>query len=99
MIIDIQYIQMPTSKSMTSIIKQKLEKLTKKYNWIISANIFLKSENDSKGNGKICEIQLGVPGLRLFAKSNENNFEKVVVETIHDLEKQLKKRNDFFNRH
>lgn len=99
MTIDIQYVQMPTSGSMNTFVTEKLSKLAKKYDWIIRADIFLKSEKDPTGKGKICEIRLSAPGPRLFAKSNEEHFEKSVVTTIIELEKQLKKRKEIFQKH
>ncbi len=99
MTINIQYVQMPTSESMSEIVSNKLRKLEKKFEWIISADVFFKLENDPAGRGKICEIRLSAPGPRLFAKSSEDNFEKAAAATIKDLESQLKKRKEIFNKH
>lgn len=90
---------MPTSESLSNIVSKKLEKLGKKYDWIISADVFFKLENDPTGKGKICEMRLSAPGPRLFAKSDTDNFEKAAAETIKDLEIQLKKRKEVFKRH
>ena len=99
MTIDIQFIQMPTSESMNTFVTEKLNKLAKKYDWIIRADVFFKSENDPARKGKICEIRLSAPGPRLFAKSNEEFFEKAVINTVLELEKQLKKRKETFQKH
>jgi len=99
MTINIQYVQMPTSESLSDIVSHKLEKLGKKYDWIINADVFFKLENDPTGNGKICEMRLSAPGPRLFAKADSDNFEKAAAETIKDLEIQLKKRKEVFKRH
>ena len=45
-------------------------------------------------NDKICEIELSLPGPRVFASSKENNYELAVKNTISDLEIQLKKRKE-----
>jgi len=99
MTINIQYVQMPSSDSMSAIVTNKLRKLEKKFEWIISADVFFKLENDPRGKGKICEIQLSAPGPRLFAKTAEDNFEKAAASTIKELESQLKKRKEVFNKH
>ena len=96
MIIDIQYVQMPTSETMDAFVTKKLNKLGERYDWLIRASVFFKIENDPTGKGKICEIQLSAPGPRLFAKSNEDHFEKAAVKTIDDLQIQLKKRKAIF---
>ena len=54
--------------------------------------MFFKLEKDPKKKGKICDIQLSVPGPRIFASSNEENFELATDNSIKDLDKQLKKR-------
>jgi len=89
---DIQFIKMPNSDSMTEQVINKLTKLGEKYDQIIGAHVFFKFENDSDKNGKICEIDLSLPGPKIFASSKESNYELALKETIQDLEKQLKKR-------
>ena len=89
MTVNIQFVQMPTSESMSDIVTHKLE----------NAEVFFKLENDPAGKGKICEMRLSVPGPRIFAKTNEDDFEKAAAGTIKDLERQLKKRKEVFKRH
>ena len=63
----IQFVKMPTSEHMEAFAIKKLERLTKKYDWIIKANVFYKLEKDPKGKGKICNIELSLPGPRINA--------------------------------
>jgi putative sigma-54 modulation protein len=97
--IDIQYVHMPTSESLSMIITNKLNKLGNKFNWIIKAAVFLKLEPDASGAGKLCEIELSAPGPRIFASSQNDDFEKAVASTIKELEHQLKKRKKKFAKH
>ena len=90
--INVQFVKMPTSESMEAFVIKELNKLAKKYDWIITANAFYKLEKDPKGKGKICDIQLSLPGSRIFATSNDVSFEAATDETIRDLKIQLKKR-------
>lgn len=99
MTINIQYVKMPTSETMTEYIEKKLNKLGDKYEWVINANVFLKQEKDPKGIKDICEIELSLPGPKIFASSKEKNFETAVKETIKDLSKMLKKRKATFTQH
>ncbi|MEH6769101.1 HPF/RaiA family ribosome-associated protein [Maribacter arcticus] len=98
MTINFQYIQMAESSSLSEIVTRNLQKLGNKYEFIIRAEVFFKLGNGTDGNDKICEIQLSAPGPRIFAKSNENNFEKSAANTISDLERQLRKRKEKFER-
>jgi len=90
--VNFQFIGMSTSESMQTYTLNKLESLANKYSDIIHANVFFKVEKSPKDLGKICEIELSLAGPRIFASSNEKNYELAVKHTISDLNKQLKKR-------
>jgi len=92
MTINIQFVKMKTSDSMSDYVTEKLNKIAKKYEWVIAAQVSFKIENDPTPKGHICDIELSLPGPKIFAVSNEKNYEMAVKETIRDLEKQLKKR-------
>ncbi|WP_036382353.1 HPF/RaiA family ribosome-associated protein [Muricauda sp. MAR_2010_75] len=95
--VHVQYQKMKTSESLTELLMKKLEGLEKKYSWLIKANVLFKQENDRTGEGKVCEIELSAPGPRIFAKSNTDDFEKSMAETIEDLRRQLEKRQETFS--
>ena len=90
--INIQFVKMPTSEFMEAFVIKELEKLAKKYDYIIKAAVFFKLEHDAKGKGKICDIQLSLPGPKIFATSDEESFQLATDETIRDLIIQLEKR-------
>src|SRR5690554_1211759 len=92
MTINIQYIKMPTSEAMNEYVENKLQKIAEKYDWIIRAEVSFKMENNVYGKGNICEIELSIPGPKLFASTKDESFEAAAKETILDLERQLKKR-------
>lgn len=94
--IHIQYVKMKTSDSMDAYVTKKLEKISKKYEWVIRVDVFFKIENDPSEKGHICEMEVSLPGPKIFAVSNEKNFEMSVKETISDIEIQLKKRKAKF---
>ena len=96
---DLRFVKSIEDKSIEDLVMDKLEKLSKKFDWIVSADVYLKDEKDSKQRGKICEIRLSVPGPRIFASSDEESFEESVAETIRDLMVQLVKRKDKLKRH
>lgn len=96
MTINIQYVQIATSEAMNEYVTNKLKKLSKKYEWIIKADVYFKNEINSKTKGKICKMELSLPGPRIFASSNEKNYELAVKNTIKDLVVQLKKRKEVY---
>lgn len=99
MTVNIQYVKMPTSEAMNDFVNQKLHKLAEKYQWLIRAEVSFKMENNVYGKGNICEMELSLPGLKIFAASKALTFEAAAKETISDLEKQLKKRKAQFTTH
>ena len=99
MTINIQYVQMATSEAMSEYVTNKLNKLSKKYDWLIKADVHFKHEKSPKTKGKICKMELSLPGPRIFATSNEKNYEIAVKETIKDLVVQLKKRKEVYKTH
>jgi len=82
---------MPASKAMNEYVEKKLQKLAEKYEWLIRAEVSFKLENNVYGKGNICEMELSLPGPKIFATSKEATFEAAAKETITDLEMQLKK--------
>jgi len=95
----IQFVQTGQRKGVEELVKQKVDDLGQKYDWLIGADVFFKEEKDTDGKGKICEIRLSLPGPRIFASSDEDRFENSVAETIRDLEVQLKKRKAQMSTH
>lgn len=99
MTVNIQYVHMATSVAMNEYVNKKLERLGKKYEWIIAVQVYFEHQNDPKGKGKICKMELSLPGPRVFAISDETTYENAVKQTLKDLEKQLKKRKKTFKSH
>ena len=99
MTVNFQYVNTDASASLSDFIEDKLEKLTEKFEFIISAQVYIKHDDKDFEAGKICNIELSLPGPRIFAASNERTYEMAVNETINDLTKQLKKRKQVFNAH
>jgi ribosomal subunit interface protein len=87
-----QFVQAEPNATADNLVFEKLENLSKHYNWLIRAKVIFKEEKKSDGKGKICDVILSCPGPQIFASSNESTFEIAVAETIRDLEVQLRKR-------
>ncbi|MEM1002901.1 MAG: HPF/RaiA family ribosome-associated protein, partial [Bacteroidota bacterium] len=71
-------------------------KLSEKFEFLISAQVYIKHDDKDHEAGKICNIELSLPGPRIYATSNERSYEIAVNETISDLKRQLKKRKEVF---
>lgn len=96
MTVKFQYVNIDTSETLSALTEEKLEKLANKFEFLISAQVYFKHDEKDHDAGKICNIELSLPGPRIFATSNEKNYEMAMNETINDLTRQLKKRKEVY---
>ncbi|WP_370391298.1 ribosome hibernation-promoting factor, HPF/YfiA family [uncultured Winogradskyella sp.] len=96
MTVNFQYVNTDVSETLSDFIQKRLDKLGEKFEFIISAQVYIKHNDNEHDAGKICNIELSLPGPRIFATSNERTYELAVNETIADLTRQLKKRKQTF---
>lgn len=99
MTVNFQYVGVDISETLSAFTEEKLKSLFNKFEFLISATVYFKQEEHQHETGKICNIELSLPGPRIFATSSERNFEVSVRETINDLERQIKKRKEVFKTH
>jgi len=92
--VNFQYVDVDVSEALSAFTEEKLSKLFNRYEFLINATVRFKQNENSHEKGKICDIELSLPGPRIFATSDESQYEVAVRETIRDLERQLKKRKD-----
>ena len=97
--INFEYDHVKASERLEIMAGRKLEKLEDKYDFIIRADVFFKSENTSEQDtGKICSIRLSMPGPRLFAETSSVGYEAAIASTVEDLERQLRRRKEKMKR-
>ena len=96
MTVNFQYVNMDVSEMLSKYTKTRLDKLSDKYEFLISAQVYFKQDEKDHDSGKICNIELSLPGPRIFATSNEREYETAVNETIRDLKRQLEKRKEIY---
>ncbi len=99
MTVNFQYVDLDVSETLNTFTKAKLSKLFNRFDFLISATVRFKSDDNFHDAGKICDVELSLPGPRIFATSNEANYEVAVRETLNELDRQLKKRKDVFKTH
>ncbi|MFK7781379.1 ribosome hibernation-promoting factor, HPF/YfiA family [Psychroserpens sp.] len=97
--VNIRYVDVDISEALNTFTEEKLNKLFSRYEFLIGATVRFKQDEHSHTKGKICDIELSLPGPRIFATSDEAKHEVAVRETIKDLDRQLKKRKEVFNAH
>ena len=92
-----EYHNVSASARLEEFTSKHINKLVDKYDFIVRADVFFKTENTPEENkGKICNIRLSAPGPRLFAEASHGSFEASIKESVGDLERQLRKRKEKF---
>ncbi|THD67895.1 ribosome-associated translation inhibitor RaiA [Robertkochia marina] len=98
--INFEYDAVSASPRLEEMVSNKINKLVDKYDFIVRADVFFKTENTSTpDSGKICNIQLSAPGPRLFAQANTKSYEMSIAEATEDLSIQLRKRKEKMKAH
>jgi len=98
--ITFEYDGVKASERLEELIIKKLNRIESKFDFIVQARVFIRTQNTSSPlSGKICKIQLSVPGPQLFAESNSKSFEMSIQEVIGDLDKQLSKKKEKMKAH
>lgn len=90
-----EYHDVTASEALESYTQKKLEKLAVKYDFLVRADIFFKTENTSDDQtGMKAGIRLSAPGPRIFAESSKETFHEAVNDVVRELNSQLKRRKD-----
>lgn len=97
--IEVQFVGNKNIDAVEALVREKIDKLGRKYNWITNAAVFFKHEPKDNNQDKICEIRLSVPGPQLFASLNEDTYEKAVHGVIKQIEVQLEKHKSKLHQH
>ncbi len=91
--INFEYHSVKASDRLEILAAKRLKRLFDKYDFIIKADVYFKTENTSDPEtGMICSILLSTPGPRLFAEASNGTFEISIAEVADELRRQLMKR-------
>ena len=91
MTINIQSVGFQADQKLKELIETKCNKLTKYFNRITEANVYLKIESSGTIKDKLVELTISVPNKVLVSKSEDKVFEVAVDEVTSSMQRQLKK--------
>jgi putative sigma-54 modulation protein len=87
----IQSLHFKATAELQEFIQLKIGKLYRFTDRIISCDVFLKLDNSTTHENKVCELRLSVPGRAMFAERQCKSFEEAAVGCIDALYEQLMK--------
>jgi len=92
--IQIHSVRFDADKKLIRFINQKLNKLAKMGDGIVSTEVYLRLDNDEGRENKITEIKIEYPGGPLFAKKQSKTFEEATDLAVDALKKQITRQKE-----
>ncbi len=90
--VQIKAIHFDISEKLVAFVNKKVEKLTRRYDFITDAEVNLRLVKPETAKNKEAGIKLSVPGSPdLFASKTADTFEEAVDLSLEALEPQLEK--------
>ena len=92
--VNLQAVNFNVDRKLVDFVQEKLDKLEKYYDKIISSDVFLRLENTSDKENKTVEIKINVPGDDFVVKKTAKSFEEGVDLAVDSLERVIVKRKE-----
>lgn len=92
--IQIHSVKFDADKKLLDFVSGKVNKLKQYSDDIVSAEVYLRLDNDQEKENKLAEVKLEYPGGPLFAKKQSKSFEESTDLVIDALKKQITKQKD-----
>ncbi len=90
--INLKSLKFTAKKELKDFVEEKVSKLSRFDDKIISADVTLLLDTAAIPENKICEIRLVVPGNDDFVKKNAETFEAAVLDSVDTLQKVLQRK-------
>ena len=84
---------------LVDFVQERIGKLEKYYDKVVSSDVYLKVEKTSDKENKIVEVKIQVPGDEFMVKKQCKTFEEAVELAAESLERLLVKRKEKINTH
>lgn len=97
--VNVQAVNFTVDRKLVDFVQERLDKLEKYYDKIVSAEVFLRVEKTSEKENKFVEIKINVPGDDFLVKKQCKTFEEAVELSAESLERLLVKRKEKIRDH
>lgn len=92
--VNVHAVGFSVDRKLVDFIQQRLDKLEKFYDKIVSSDVFLKVEKTSEKENKVVELKIHVPGDDFVVKKQCKSFEEATELAAESLERLLVKRKE-----
>ncbi|MBE0391466.1 putative sigma-54 modulation protein [Flavobacterium sp. 7E] len=97
--VSVHAVNFAVDAKLVGFIQERMDKLEKYYDKVVSSDVYLKVENTSDKENKIVEIKMNVPGDDFVVKKQCKSFEEAVEVSAESLERMLVKRKEKIRAH
>ena len=97
--VNVHAVNFAVDKKLLDFIQERVGKLEKYYDKVVTSDVFLKVEKTSEKENKIVEIKIHVPGDDFMVKKQCKSFEEAVELSAESLERLLVKRKEKVRTH
>lgn len=97
--VSINAVNFAVDRKLVDFVQDRMDKLEKYYDRVVSVDVFLKVEKTSDKENKIAEIKINVPGDDFLVKKQCKTFEEAVELSAESLERLLIKRKEKIRTH
>ena len=97
--VNVHAVNFTIDRKLVDFVQERLEKLSKYYDKVVSTDVYLKVEKTSEKENKIAEIKMHVPGDDFMVKKQCKTFEEAIEQASESLERLLIKRKEKISEH
>ncbi|WP_395046746.1 ribosome hibernation-promoting factor, HPF/YfiA family [Flavobacterium sp.] len=97
--VNVHAVNFNVDKKLVDFVEERIVKLEKFYDKIVSYDVFLKVEKTSDKENKMVEVKVIVPGDEFIVKKQCKTFEEGVELASESLERLLLKRKEKVKAH
>ena len=97
--VNVHAVNFNVDKKLVDFVEERIIKLEKFYDKIVSYDVFLKVEKTSDKENKVVEVKIIVPGDEFMVKKQCKTFEEGIELASESLERLLLKRKEKIKAH
>ncbi|MFN8324661.1 ribosome hibernation-promoting factor, HPF/YfiA family [Flavobacterium sp.] len=97
--VNVQAVNFNVDKKLVVYINERLSRLEKYYDKVVTSDVFLKVEKTSEKENKMVEVKIHVPGDDFIVKKQCKTFEEAIELASESLERLLVKRKEKVRAH
>jgi putative sigma-54 modulation protein len=92
--VNVHAVNFTVDRKLVDFIQERMDKLDKFYDRVVTADVYLKVDNTSEKENKIVEVKLLVPGDDFLVEKKCKSFEEATDQAGEALERLLLKRKE-----